>query len=125
MYDFKIVGVRYEKMKIHNKRGDLTMCDFLTQDDYATGAGVATSHGYAQTNVQIYSVKDAVLRIDHTGANKAAGNLDYKVDGIAMDTRFIGDMDIGHLSFGDTGQSIGAQYWTDMDFTTNLVISAH
>ena len=124
-YDFNIVGVRYEKMKIHNQRGDLFMFDFLTQDDYSAGPAVATSHGYAQSNVQIYSVKDVVLKMDHTGVNKAAGNLEFKVDGIAMDTRLIGDMEIGHLSFGDTSQSIGSQYWTDMDFTTNIVISAH
>jgi hypothetical protein len=124
-YDFDIIGVRYEKMKIHNKRGNYAMFDFLSQDDYANLATVGTSQGYAQSNTHIYSVKDAILRIGAAAsANGGTNKADY-IDGIAMDSRFIGDMDIGHLSFGDTGLSIGEQYYTDMDFTTNLVLSAH
>ena len=46
-------------------------------------------------------------------------------DGVAMNTKFFGDIDIGHMSFGDTGASIGAQYWTDIAATTNMVISAN
>jgi len=124
-YDFDIIGVRYEKMKIHNNRGNHFMFDFLTQDDYTPSPGIATSHGYAQTNVQIYAVKDNVLRIGSVAGSGGGSNRADFVDGIAMDTRFVGDMDIGHLSFGDTGASIGEQLYTDMNFTTNLVISAH
>jgi len=47
------------------------------------------------------------------------------VDGIAMNARFRGDMDIGHLSFGDTGTSIGSTFYTDMDFITNRTLSSH
>jgi len=125
-YDFDIIGVRYEKMKIHNQRGNKLMFDFLTQKDYTGSvASIGQSQGYAQSNVQIYAVKDAILRINSVaGVNGGTNQADY-IDGIAMDTRFVGDMDFGHMSFGDTGQSIGAQYYTDMDFTTNLALSAH
>jgi hypothetical protein len=121
-YDFNIAGIRYEKMSIHNKRGDFLIFDFLSQDDYALGPNVSTTQGFAQSNTQIFAIKDAVL---HVGAPALGTNPANFRDGIAMNTRFQGDMDIGHLSFGDTGVSIGSLYYTDMDFTTNHVISAH
>jgi hypothetical protein len=119
-YDFNIAGIRYEKISIHNNRGRKDMYDFLTQKDYVdTGVGIGDSQGYAQANTQIYAVKDDVLNIG------AIGDRANYVDGVAMDNRFMGDMDIGHLSFGDTAQSIGSLYYTDIDVTSHHVISAH
>jgi len=121
-YDFNIVGIRYEDMKIHNHRGNL---DYFNHEQNNTGSNAGTSEGFAQSNVHIYAVQDGVLRIGSAAnVNGSVNPADY-VDGIGLKTRFRGDMDIGHLSFGDTGRSIGEQYWTDMDFNTTMVLSAH
>lgn len=121
-YTFDIVGVRYEKIAIHNKRGNHDMFDFLSAEDFVAspGYGISDSQGYAQGNTQIFAVKDDVL---HVGSG-TGGRSDY-TDGIAMNTRFQGDMDIGHLSFGDTNISIGKFFYTDMNVLTNHTISAH
>lgn len=124
-YDYDIIGVRYEQIAIHNFRGNHTMFDMFTQETYAVPiAAQGTSQGYAQSNVHLYAVKDTVL---HVNAASAAGsnNPAHYQDGVAFDSRFRGDMDIGHMSFGDTGISIGEQYYTDMDYTTYAVFSAH
>lgn len=123
-YDFDIVGIRYEKISIHNNRGNFDIFDFLTQKDYAPGPNVSTTQGFAQSNTQIFAIKDTVLNLA-TLSSPSGNNTAGFVDGIAMNTRFRGDMDIGHLSFGDTGTSIGALYYTDMEFLTNTTISAH
>ena len=125
-YTFDIAGIRYEKMQVHNRRGDLRMFDFLTQEDYAYGApSTANSQGFAQSVTNIYAVKDNVLSLNSSAGVNSSNNREDYVDGITLDSRFVGDMDIGHLSFGDTGESIGEQYWTDMDIDTVLTISAH
>lgn len=125
-YTFDIAGIRYEKMRVHNKRGDFRMFDFLTQEDYAYGApSTATSQGFAQSVVNIWAVKDNVISLNSAAGVNASNNRADYVDGITLDSRFVGDMDIGHMSFGDTHQSIGEQYWTDMDIDTVLTISAH
>ncbi len=115
-YDFNIVGVRYEKMKIHNARGN-QLIGFDIHQNNASGF-VTRSESFAQAGSHIYSVKDAVLHLETLSTNPSG-----YTDGIAMDTRFFGDIDIGHLSFGDTGTSIGSQYWTDVAATSNMVIS--
>lgn len=46
-------------------------------------------------------------------------------DGVAINTVFKGDKEIGALSFGDTGTSIGQLYWTDIESTTNWTVSSH
>lgn len=121
-YDFNIVGVRYEKIKIHNARGNQLIAFDIHQND---AVGFATrSESFAQAGTQIFSVKDAVLHLDTLSSSSGNNPAGY-TDGIAMKNRFFGDIDIGHLSFGDTGTSIGAQYWTDLASTTNMVISAH
>jgi hypothetical protein len=112
-YDFDIVGIKYRKMAIHNLRGDLGMFDF-DQSDFANSA---TSQGFAQSNTQLYAVKDNILSF-------ASGTPEL-VDGISLNTRLRADMDIGYMSFGDTDISIGSQHWTDMDVYNNLTISAH
>jgi len=124
-YDFNIAGIRYEKMRIHNTRRNQWITFDLDQNDVAPGFPTSTiSQSFAQAGTHIYAVKDSVLNLatltSQTGNNPVA-----YVDGIAMDSRFFGDMDIGHLSFGDTGTSIGELYWTDWDIDTNRVISAH
>ena len=107
-----IAGVQITDLAIHNDRGDTTSLN-----------GTA-AFGFAHSMRDIYAVKDAVLSI---GSTAAAGsqNVDNYVDGIAINTRFKGDIDIGALSFGDTGDSIGSIYLTDITSTTNWTISAH
>jgi len=108
-----IAGVKIENMKINNTRGDTTNIENLE------------SFGFAHSEREIYAVKDAVLKIgsvvNHNGGTNKA---DY-VDGIAINTVFKGDMEIGKLSFGDSGDTIGELYWTDISSTTNWTISAH
>ncbi|MFV1872532.1 MAG: DUF6160 family protein [Oleiphilus sp.] len=108
-----IAGVQISDMKIHNKRGDLT------------GLDGTSSFNFAHSIREIYAVKDAVLKLDAVAGANGSANVDYWVDGIAINTRFKGDIDIGALSFGDTGTSIGSIYITDMQSTTNWTISAN
>jgi len=119
-YDFNIAGLRIEGMSIHNNRGSGAMFDFLTQDSYAVSPFIATTQGYAQSNTQIFAVNEVVI----SAGDLAAGGNGF-VDGVAMYNRFSGDIDIAHMSFGDTGTSIGGQYWTDIDMYSNMIISAH
>jgi hypothetical protein len=101
----------------------------VTGVDATTGLPVienTESFGFAHSKRDIYAVKDSVLNLatvfGHAGTtNNPVGY----VDGIAINTRFKGDIDIGALSFGDTGTSIGAIYLTDVTSTTNWTISAH
>ncbi len=103
-----IAGVQISDMKIHNKRGDLT------------GLDGTSSFSFAHSIREIYAVKDTVFNL----SDVLAGGSGF-VDGIAINTRFKGDIDIGAISFGDTGKSIGSIYITDLQSTTNWVISAH
>jgi hypothetical protein len=121
-YDYDIIGVRYGKIKIHNARGNQLIGFDIHQND-ATGY-VSRSETFAQAGTQIFAIKDAVLNLSTLSAPTGNNTAGY-TDGVAMNTKFFGDIDIGHLSFGDTGTSIGAQYWTDLAATTNMVISAH
>ena len=98
-----IAGLQIQDMEIHNERGDLT------------GLDGTSAFGFAHSIREIYAVKDAVLHLDQGGY----------VDGIAINTRFKGDIDINHLSFGDTGKSIGQIFLTDVESDTRWVISAH
>jgi len=104
-----IAGVQISDMRIHNERGD------------RTGLDNTSSFDFAHSIREIYAVKNAVLNMNPGGVVLA----DYYVDGIAINTRFKGDIDIGSLSFGDTGTSIGSFYITDLKSTTNWTISAH
>lgn len=103
-----IAGLQIQDMEIHNERGDLT------------GLDGTSAFGFAHSIREIYAVKDAVLNLE----SAAAGGPAY-VDGIAINTRFKGDIDINHLSFGDTGKSIGKIFLTDIESDTRWVISAH
>jgi hypothetical protein len=108
-----IAGVKIENMKINNTRGDVT------------DINGNQSFGFAHSERTIYAVKDAVLHIDSAAALNGGTNVADYVDGIAINTVFKGDMEIGALSFGDTGSSIGELYWPDISSTTNWTISAH
>jgi len=121
-YDFNIVGVCYEGMKIHNHRGNLGYFNNGEQDQPSV---FSTSQGFAQSSSHIYAVKDSVLRVGVAENANGSNNTAHYVDGIGFKSRFRADMDVGHMSFGDTGQSIGQQFYTDMDFKTNHIISAH
>jgi len=103
-----IAGVQISDMKIHNERGD------------RTGLDGTSSFDFAHSIREIYAVKDTVVNLN----NLLSGGTGY-VDGIAINTRFKGDIDIGHISFGDTGQSIGQIFMTDMESDTRWTISAH
>lgn len=97
-----IAGVLLEDVEIHNDRGDLS------------GIDGTSSFGFAHSIRTIYAVKDAVLHIP-TGY----------VDGLALNTQFKGDLDIGALKFGDTDTSIGSIHLTDIESDTRWTISAH
>ncbi|TNC80200.1 MAG: hypothetical protein C9356_14835 [Oleiphilus sp.] len=132
-YDFDIVGLRYESMRVHNNRGHTLMFDYLTQENYAAEAAqlggsassISTTQGFAQANTQIWAVKDNVIKLDSESGVNGSNNREDFVDAIVLKSRFRGDMDLGHLSFGDTRESIGEQYWTDIDNRTRMTISAH
>jgi hypothetical protein len=123
-----IAGVQLSDIKIHNIRGDVTSLNTTVVGfDAGTGAPIIEntgSFGFAHSKRDIYAVKDAVLNLSTLSAQTGANVAGY-VDGVAINTRFKGDIDIGALSFGDTGTSIGAIYLTDVTSTTNWTISAH
>lgn len=125
-YDFDIAGIRYEQIRIGNTRGKTQMFDMFTFEDYVGPAGaIGTTQSFAQSGVHIYAVKDDVLNISAPVNINGSANPARFVDGITMESRMIADMDIEHLSFGDTGTTIGSLRYTDMDFSTDLTISAH
>lgn len=107
-----IAGVQISDLEIHNERGDLT------------GLDGTSSFNFAHSIREIYAVKDAVLKLGSAAGVNGSQNVANYVDGIAINTRFKGDIDIGSISFGDTGDSIGSIYITDMQSTTNWTISA-
>ena len=111
-----IAGVMIKGLKINNVRGDVTGLD-----------GTAAM-GFAHSIREIYAVKDDIVHVTTglIGGNPSAPAATASlVDGIALNTRAKFDMDIDHLSFGDTNQSIGNIYFTDVETDTKWTISAH
>jgi len=108
-----IAGVQIKDLSIHNTRGD------------QSSLNGTSSFGFAHSMRDIYAVKDTVLKIGSAALLNGGQNKANFVDGIAINTKFKGDIDIGHLSFGDTGTSIGKIFITDRTATTNWTISAH
>jgi hypothetical protein len=107
-----IAGVQINDLKIMNTRGDTTGLDGFN------------AFGFAHSMRDIYAVKDAVLNLNTVainpgGAVSTGTNREGYVDSIAINTTSKFDMDIGSLSFGDTGTSIGQIYLTDVTNTTN------
>lgn len=107
-----IAGLQIQDLEIHNERGD------------RTGLDGTSSFDFAHSIREIYAVKDAVLNLS-TLATQTGANRPGYVDGIAINTRFKGDIDIHHISFGDTGESIGQIFITDLTSDTRWTISAH
>ncbi len=93
-------------MRIHNERGQDTLGSF----------------GYASFKSKIA----AASGILGNTSKLVAGTGDY-VDGQAIyDINVRMDWDLPHISFGDTGETIGEVYFTDFLIQdTSLVISAH
>jgi len=125
-----IAGVQLTDIRIENSRGDTTSLNVQTIGVDASGNAITEatdSFGFAHSKRDIFAVKDAVLSAKTAILGHAAGSTNPAgyVDGIAINTRFKGDIDIGALSFGDTGTSIGEIYLTDITSTTNWTISAH
>jgi len=98
-------GFTLRDMRIHNERGGDTLGSF----------------GYASFQSKIAAASGILASID----NFSTANT--YVDGQAIyDINIRMDWDLPHVSFGDTGQSIGEIYFTDLVFSnTSLVISAH
>jgi hypothetical protein len=109
-YYLDIAGIQYKDIKIHNERGDLT------------GLDGTSSFNFAHSTTELFAVKDAVLQVDENNLSTLASH--YR-DGVALNTRFKGDIDIGHTSFGNDGRSVGEFYMTDFENENNMVISAH
>ncbi len=144
-----IAGVQIKDMKIHNTRGDQSSLfrNVTGPGGVIVNAGVNrwaaptvnnSAFGFAHSIRDIYATKDSVLNaqkalatpglfaggIDLTGANADQRGAAYD-DGLVLDTSFKGDIDIPHLSFGNTGVSIGEIYLTDLEVHRKMVISAH
>ena len=99
---FNFAGVQINDLQIHNTRGNDTVGHF----------------GFASAKAKIASA---------SGIKNSDINTSTPVDGIAIyDVELRMDMDIGAISFGDTGTSIGSVYFTDLVVdNTSLVVSAH
>ncbi len=100
-------GLTLRDMRIHNERGKDTLGSF----------------GFASVKSKIGAATDILNQIQYLGPNETT----QYVDGQAVyDINISWDWDLPHISFGDTGQSIGQVYFTDFHITdTSLVISAH
>jgi len=98
-------GLTLRDMRIHNERGDDTLGSF----------------GYASFQSKIAAASGILASIGEFSATN------IHVDGQAIyDINIQMDWDLPHISFGDTGKSIGEVYFTDLVFyNTSLVISAH
>lgn len=123
-----IAGVFLQDIVIANSRGDLSSLNTTVLKDEATGAPIldasgneqytnTSAFGFAHSKRDIYAVHNAVLDVAHSA--------DYFTDGIAINTAFKGDIDIGAIKFGDDTRSIGSIYLTDVESYTNWTISAH
>ncbi len=114
-----IKGVQISDLQIHNNRGDLSGLNLETQDSSQGNS----SFGFAHAQREIYAIENAVLDIfNRADSEDDEEDKKKKKNGIAFNTRFKGDMDINHMSFGDTGVSIGEYYITDMYFNSRLTI---
>lgn len=98
-------GFTLRDMRIHNERGEDTLGSF----------------GYASFQSKIAAASGILASVRNFSA------ADAYVDGQAIyDINIQMDWDLPHVSFGDSGQSIGQIYFTDLVFSnTSLVISAH
>lgn len=102
-----IAGVTLENVKINNTRGDLT------------GIDGTSAFGFAHSIRTIYRVENDVLSLPLLSTGSPY------TDGLALNTQFKGDIDVGAIRFGDDPRSIGELFLTDIESTTNWTISAH
>ena len=95
-------------MRIHNERGADTLGSF----------------GFASFESKTGAATDI---LDNLDAIVDSGLANTRADGMAIyDINVKMDWDLPHISFGDTNQSIGEVYYTDLQiYDTSLVISAH
>lgn len=114
--DVDIAGVSLKGMKISNTRGNFAALDY--NGNYST---TVASNTFAQVNGKVYAVTQGIERTKLVASDFAAGN----VSGLGIDARFIADMDIGDISFGSSGTTMGAVYMTDIDMQAQLYVSAH
>jgi len=98
----------------------LTLRDFRIHNE--RGEDTEGSFGFASVESKIGAARGII----NTTEALIAGSNTY-VDGQAIyDIDITWDWDLPHISFGDTGTSIGAVYFTDFQIRdTSLVISAH
>lgn len=97
-------GLTLRDMRIHNERGADTLGSF----------------GYATFQSKIAAASNIIHVLESGGSQPL-------VDGHAIyDMNAYMDWDLPHISFGDTAQSIGQVYLTDLRIEdTSMVISAH
>lgn len=110
-YYLELEGIQFRDIQVHNKRGDRTGLDGTSSFDFA--------HSIHDTR----AVKDAVLILD--GNASQFSQAAYYTDGVSVHTLYKADVDIPHVSFGDTGQTVGAYYLTDLYSDTQHITSAH
>ena len=101
-------GLTLRDMRIHNERGYDTLGSF----------------GFASIESKIAAASHIMPLINNMDPSLGASQL---VDGQAVyDINVKWDWDLPHISFGDTGQSIGKVYFTDFQIhDTSIVFSAH
>lgn len=102
--DVTTPGLTLRDMRIHNERG----------------ADSLGSFGFASIESKIAAASGILHVLESAGQEE-------RVDGQAIyDINVKMDWDLPHVSFGDTGDSIGEVYLTDFQISdTSLVISAH
>lgn len=110
-YYLDLEGIQFRDIQVHNKRGDRTGLDGTSSFDFA--------HSRQDTR----AVKDAVLILDDSATQFSQAA--YYTDGVSVHTLYKADVDIPHVSFGDTGQTVGAYYLTDLYSDTQHITSAH
>ena len=100
----------------------LTLRDFRIHNE--RGADTLGSFGYASVEQKWGAASDIINVIE---ANRINDPSQQFVDGMAIyDINVKWDWDLPHISFGDTGVSIGQVFLTDFQiYDTSVVISAH
>lgn len=106
---------------IQTKQPYLTLKDMRIHNE--RGADTLGSFGFASVETKIAATSGILNQLEHLGSNAHP----TWVDGQSIyDINVKWDWDLPHISFGDTGQSIGQVYLTDFHIEdTSLVISAH
>lgn len=118
---FDFLGVSISGFKLHNRRGDTTGLNTNRGLDGIAGNAddvAVESFGFAHAKWYIGKASPLTGGIMHTVSPST-------VDGIQIAGALKGDIDIQNVYFGDTMNSIGSIYVTDMTIQASLNISAH